>query len=77
MEARVMNPKKNLISFTMFLLLFLSSFHVHAAPIPSITEAQKAQSINVIMDSGEVVKATITQKGQECFPDHYHRCGNP
>ncbi len=40
-------------------------FAVHADPIPSITEAQKKESINVIMDSGEVVRAHISQKGKD------------
>ncbi len=62
-----MNPKRILKTFTMFLVMLLSSFHVHAGNIPLITEAQKAQSINVIMESGEVVRATITQKGRNVF----------
>lgn len=67
MKERVMNPKRIRISFTVFWVMFLSSFHVHAAPVPLITEVQKAQSIKTIMDSGEVVKATITQKGENVF----------
>jgi hypothetical protein len=62
-----MNPKRILLSFTMFLVMLLSSFQAHAGKIPLITEAQKAQSIQTIMESGEVVRATITQKGRNVF----------
>ncbi len=50
------------ISFMAFLLMILCGFHVHAEPVPLITEAQREQSIKTIMDSGEVVKATIRQE---------------
>ena len=51
-------------SFMAFLLMSLCGFHVHAASIPLITEAQKEKSIKTIMDSGEVINATISQEGR-------------
>ncbi len=56
--------KRIFVSLMAFLLVILCGFHVHAVPVPLITEAQKEQSIKTIMDSGEVVKATISQKGR-------------
>ena len=52
------------MGFPAFLLIVLGSFHVHAAAIPLITEAQKQESVKTIMDFGEEIKATISQQGR-------------
>lgn len=49
-------------------MISFCSFRSHAVPIPLIAEAQKAESVKAIMDSGEVIKATINPQGRVIFP---------